>query len=102
MSVKKQIPSLCKLFSFYEEIPEEFLDETDVVSYFYNIFDISESQHRIVRVSRGTNKKSFAIKLFQFSDLKTQKRYILQEEVKISKSELTCLVDNLRVFFQNF
>ena len=29
MSVKKQIPSLCKLHSFYEDIPEEFLDETD-------------------------------------------------------------------------
>ena len=34
MSVKKQIPSLCKLYSFYEEKPEEFLDETDVDSYF--------------------------------------------------------------------
>ena len=32
MSVKKQIPSLCKLPSFNEEIPEEFLDETDVDS----------------------------------------------------------------------
>ena len=93
MSVKKQIPSLCKLYSFYEEIPEEFLDETDVDSYFYhNIFDISQSQHRIVRVSRGSNKKSFAIKLFQFCDLKTQQRYILQEEVNISKRELTSLV----------
>ena len=86
MSVKKQIPSLCKLYSFYEEIPEEFLDETDVDSYFYhNIFDISQSQHRIVRVSRGSNKKTFAFKLFQFCDLKTQQRYILQEEVNISK-----------------
>ena len=86
MSVKKQIPSLCKLYSFYEEIPEEFLVETDVDSYFYhNIFDISQSQHRIVRVSRGSNKKSFAIKLFQFCDLKTQQQYILQEEVYISK-----------------
>ena len=57
MYVKKQIPSLCKLYSFYEEIPEEFLDETDVDGYFYhNIFDISQSQHRIVRVSRGSNK----------------------------------------------
>ena len=101
MSVKKQIPSLCKLYSFYEEIPEEFLDETDVDSYFYlNIFDISQSQHRIVRVSRGSNKKSFAIKLFQFCDLKTQQRYILQEEVNISKRELTCLVDNLRDFLK--
>ena len=102
MSVKKQIPSLCKLYSFYEEIPE-FLDETDVDSYFYhNIFDISQSQHRIVRVSRGSNKKSFAVKLFQFCDLKTQQRYILQEEVNISKRELTCLVDNLRDFLKTF
>ena len=103
MSVKKQIPSLCKLYSFYEEIPEEFLDETDVDSYFYhNIFDISQSQHRIVRVSRGSNKKSFAMKFFQFCDLKTHQRYILQEEVNISKRELTCLVDNLRDFLKAF
>ena len=102
MSVKKQIPSLCKLYSFYEEIPEEFLDETDVDSCFYNIFDISQSQHRIVRVSRGSNKKSFAIKLFQFCDLKAQQRYILQEEVNISKRELTCLVDILRDFLKTF
>ena len=42
MSVKKQIPSLCKLYSFYEEVAEEFLDESHVDNYFYhNIFDIS-------------------------------------------------------------
>ena len=103
MSVKKEITSLCKLYSFYEEIPEELLDETDVDSFFnHNIFDISQSQHRIVRVSRGSNKKSFAIKLFQFCDLKTQQRYILQEVVKISKRDLTCLVDNLRDFLKTF
>ena len=103
MSVKKRIPSFCKLYSFYEEIPEEFLYETDVDSYFYhNIFDISQSQHWIVRVSRGSDKKSFAIKLFQFCDLKTQQRYILLEEVNISKRELTCLVDNLRDFLKTF
>ena len=103
MSVKKQIPNFCKLYSFYKEIPEEVLDETDVDSYFYhNIFDIPQSQHRILRVSRGSNKKSFAIKLFQFCDLKTQQRYILQEEVNIPKRELTCLVDNLRDFLKTF
>ena len=101
MSVKNQIPSSCKLYSFYEETPEEFLDEADVDSYFYhNIFDISQSQHQIVRVSRGSDKKSFAIKLFQFCDLKTQQRYVLQEEVNISRRELTCLVDNLRHFLK--
>ena len=103
MPVKKQIPGLCKLYPFYEEIPKEFLDETDVDSYFYhNIFELSLSQHRIVRVSGGSNKKSFAIKLFQFCDLKTQQRYILQEEVNISKRELTCLVDSLRDFLKTF
>ena len=55
-----------------------------------------------MRVSRGSNKKSFAIKLFQFCDLKTQQRYILQEEVNISIRELTCLVDNLRDFPKTF
>ena len=34
MSVKMQIPSLCKFYSFYEAKPEELLDETDVDSYF--------------------------------------------------------------------
>ena len=55
-----------------------------------------------MRVIRGSNKKSFAIELFQFCDLKTQQRYILQEEVNISKRELTCLVDNLRDFLKTF
>ena len=36
MSVEKQNPTLCKLYSFYEEIPEEFLDEIDVDNYFYH------------------------------------------------------------------
>ena len=101
MSVIKRISSFSKLFSFYEQIRGEFWDETDVDSYFYhNMFDISQCQHRIVRVSRGSNKKSFAIKLFKFSDLKTQQRYILQEEVNISKREFTCFVSSLRNFLK--
>ena len=102
MSVKKQIPSLCKLSSFYEEIPEEFLNETDVDKHLYHkIFDISKSQHRTVWDSRGSNKKSFAVKLFQFCDLKAQQRYILQE-VKMFKKELSSLVDSLRDFLKTF
>ena len=31
-SVEKQVPSLCKVYCFYEEKPEEFLDKTDVDS----------------------------------------------------------------------
>ena len=75
MSVKKQIPSLCKLFSFYEEIPENFSDETDADSCFYhNIFDFSQSQHRIVWVSRGSNKKIICnqvVPVLRFKDTAT-------------------------------
>ena len=79
MSTKKQISSLCKLYSIYEEIPE-FLDETEVDSYFHhNILDISQSHNRIFRVSKGSNKKSFAFKVFQFCDSKLQQRFILKE-----------------------
>ena len=38
MFVKNQIPSLCKLYSFSEELPEEFFDETDVDSFFTTTF----------------------------------------------------------------
>ena len=96
MSTKKQISSLCKLYSVYEEIPEEFLDETDVDSYFFhNILDISQFHNRIVRVSKGSNKKSFAFKVFQFCDSKLQQRFILKEEVSISKNEIESLLDSL-------
>ena len=65
MSTKKQNSSLCKLYSVYEKIPEEFLDETDVDSYlFHNILHISQSHNRIVRVSKGSNKKYLHSKSF--------------------------------------
>ena len=102
MSVKRQIPSLCKFFSFYEEIPEEVLDETDVDSCFYhNSFDNFESQHPIVRDSKGSNKEFFSFKLFQFCDLKTRQLYI-QKEVNISRRELNCSIDSLRIFLKTF
>ena len=103
MSTKMQISSLCKLFLVYEEIPENFLDETDVVSYFYhNILDISQSHNRIVRVSKGPNKKSFAFKVFQFCHSKLQQRFILKEEVSISRKENESLLNSLGEFLKAF
>ena len=103
MSTKKQIFSLCKVYSIYEEIPEEFLDETDVDCYFFhNILDISQSHNRIVRVSKGSNKKSFAFKVFHFCDSKLQQRFILKEEVSISKNEIESLLDSLGEFLKAF
>ena len=103
MSTKKQISSLCKLYSVYEEISEEILDETDVDSYFFhNILDISQSHNRIVRVSKGCNKKSFAFKVFEFCDSKLQQRFILKEEVSISKNEIESLLDSVGEFLKVF
>ena len=103
MATKKQISSLCKLYSVYEEITEEFLDETDVDSYFFhNILDISLSHTRIVRVSKGSNKKSFAFEVFHFCDSKFQQRFILKEEVSISKNEIESLLDSLSKFLKAF
>ena len=103
MSTKKQISSMCKLYSKYEEIPEEFLDETDVDGYFFhNILDISQSHNRIVRVSKGSNKKSFAFKVFHFCDSKLQQRFILKEEVSISRNEIGSVLDSLGEFLKAF
>ena len=103
MSTKKQISSLCKLYSICEEIPKEPLDETDVDSYFYhNILDISQFHNGIVRVSKGSNKNSFAFKVFQVCDSKLQQRFILKEEVSISKNEIESLLDSLGEFLKAF
>ena len=103
MSTKKQFSSLCKLYSVYEEIPEEFLDETDVDSYFYhNILDISQSNHRIVRVSKRSNRKSFAFTVFHFCDSKIQQPFILKEELSISKKEIQSLLDSSGEFLKAF
>ena len=103
ISNKNQIFSWCKLYSVNEEISEEFLDETDVDSYFYhNILDISQSHHRILQVSKRSNKKSYVFKVFHFCDSKLQQRFILKEEVSISKNEIDSLLESLGEFLKAF
>ena len=103
MSVKKQISSLSKMYTIYEEVPESFLDETDVDCYFYhNILDIALIDKRIVRVSEGSNKKNSAFKLFQFCNLKNQQRFILEEEVSVSLKELAAILNTLRQFLKQY
>ena len=99
---KSNFPA-CANFIQYEEVPEEFVDETDVDSYFFhNTLDNSQSHNRIVRVSKGSNKKSFAFKVFHFCDSKLQQRFILKEEVSISKNEIESLIDSLAEFLKAF
>ena len=99
MSVKKQIPSLSKLYTNYDEVPESLLDETDVDSYFYhNFLDIALIDNRIVRVSKVSNNKIFVFKLFQFCNLKNQQIFILEEEVSVSLKELAAILNTLPQF----
>ena len=101
MSVKKQIPSLGKMYTFYEELPETFLDETDVDNCFYhNISDIALLVNRIVRVSKCSNKKVFAFKLFQFCNFKNQQSFILEEEMSVSFRELAAILNTLHQFLK--
>ena len=79
------------------------MDERDVDSYFcHNILDISQSHHRFVRVSKGSNKKSFAFKVFHFCDSKLQQRFILKGKVSISKKEAESLLESLGEFLKAF
>ena len=91
------------MYSVYEKTPEEFLDERNVDRYFYHkIWDIWQSHHRIVRVSKGSNKKSFAFKVFRFGESKLQQRFFLQQEVSISKKEIDTILDSLSEFLKAF
>ena len=103
MSAKKQLSNLSKFFTIYEEVPESFLNETDVDSYFYhNILDIALIDNRIARVSKSSNKNVFAFKLFQFCYLKNQRRFILEEEVSISLKKLAAFLNTLRQFLKQY
>ena len=69
---------------FYDEAPESFSGETDVDNCFnQNILDIFLSDNRIVQVSKNSNKKIFAFKLFQVCNLKNQQRFIPEAEVSV-------------------
>ena len=91
------------MYTIYEEVRESSLDETDVDSYFdHNVLDITLIDNRIVRVSKGSNKKTFAFKLFQFCNLKNQQRFILEEEVSVSFKELLAILNTLRQFLKQY
>ena len=103
MSIKKQNPSLSKLYTICEQVPGSFLDETDIDNYFYhNILEIALIDNRIIRVSKRSNKKIFVFKLFQFCNLKNQQRFIPEDEVSVSLKEFAVIFISLRPFLKQY
>ena len=103
MSIKQQLPSVSLLYSIFEDVPEQTLDETDVDSYFYhNILDVTKADNRLVRVSKGSNKNLFAIKVYKCCDLKAQQRFFFDEEIFITKKEFAATHNRLRHFLKQF
>ena len=103
MSVKQQFLSLSLLYSIYEDVPEQTLDEADVDSYFYhNILDVTKTANRLVRVSKGCNKNLFAIKVLNFCDLKAQQRFFHDEEISITKKVLAAILNRLCHFLKQY
>ena len=77
------------------------MEETDVDTYFYhNILDIALTDNRILRVSKSSNKKVFALKLFEFCNLKNQQRFFLEKEVSVLLDELAAILNTLRQFLK--
>ena len=72
ISAKKQIASLCKLYSFSEEKPEKSSKRTDKDSISYhNNFDFYQSQRRLARVSKKLQQKNFCnqiLSILRFQD----------------------------------
>ena len=56
--------------------------------------------YRIVRVSKGSNKKTFAFKLFQYCNLKNQQRFLHEVEVSISLKEFADILNTLCHFLK--
>ena len=103
MPIKNQLPTLSKLYSIYEEIPEDFLDETDIDSYFYHsILNITKKENRLVRLSKTSNKNSFYLKVFKFDCSIIQQKYFSSEGITLTRRKLGVVLDCLNYFLLQF
>ena len=81
---------MCKLYSVYEEIPEEILDETDVDSYFYhNILDISQSTTEQCELAKDPTKTLLHSKRFIFGNKIYSSDLFSRKKSAFSKKKLS-------------
>ena len=103
MPIKNQLPTLSKLYSIYEEAPEELMDEADIDSYFYHsVLNITKKENRLVLLSNTSNKKSFNFKIFKPDCSTIQQKYSLSEAITLTRRELGVVLDCLNDFLLQF
>ena len=103
MTIKNQLPTLCKLYSIQEEIPDDLLDEANIDSYFYrSSSNITKIKNRLVRLSKTSNKNSFTIKVIKFDCSTVQQKYTLSEEINLTRRELGVVLDCFNDFLLQF
>ena len=103
MPIKNQLPTLFKLYSIYEEISEDLLDEIDVDSYFcHSILNITQKENRLVRLSKTSSKKSFNFKVFKFDCSTIQQKSSLSEEIILTRRELGVVLGCLNDFLLQY
>ena len=101
MPIKNQLPTLSKLYSIYDEFPEDLLDEAD--SFFYHsVLNISNLKNRLVRLSKTSNKNSFNPKTFKINCSTIQQKCSLSGEFTLTRRELGVFLDCLNDFLLQF
>ena len=84
MTIKKQIPSLSKLYTVYEEVPENFFHETDSDSFFYHIIlDIAGSISELFKLPMVPTRKVLLSNYFSFATSKINKDSLLKRRCQV-------------------
>ena len=103
ISIRNQPSTLSKLYSIWEEVPKNFLDVTDIDSYFYHsILDISTVKTRLVCLSKASNKSSSTFEVFTIHSSKLQQRYFPVEDTTSTKQNLAPTLYCLNNFLDQY
>ena len=100
--IKNELPTLSKLYSIYEEIPEDLLDEADIDAYFYRrILNITKIENRLVRLSKTSNENSSQLKVCKIDCSTIQQKYTLGEENTLTRRELGVVLHCLTISYNH-